>query len=121
VSCHKKHPLAYALTLVLMPVYFFIVVLHLFVVPSFRENDTTAGKAAYKTNTQLAYYLVRNDRSTFSESKSAKTFQKKRTHQRVALISNISPLLNAVKYNSFISQFPPDHHHLWLANRILRI
>jgi len=118
---HKKHPIAFVTALVLMPVYLFIVVLHLFFVPGFRENRAITGKSAYKINTQLVYYLVRNDRSTFSESKNTKIVQKKKTHSGLIVLPYTSPVLNVIKHRSSYSQFPRDDHHSWLSNRILRI
>jgi len=105
----------------LMPAYLFIVALHFFFIPSFRENRNTTGKSVCKTNSELAYYLVRNDRSTFSESKNIKTVQKKKPHCGALVSYNLSPAPNSVEYSSFHSQFPHDHHHSWLSNRVLRI
>jgi hypothetical protein len=117
----KRYPCTYAMALVLMPVYLFIAALHLFFIPRFQESPGAADRIAYKTDTQLVYYLVRNDKSTLTESKNTKTIQKKKPHWGAAVLTNISPCLNALKYNSFISQFPHDYHHSWLSNRVLRI
>jgi len=109
------------MALILTPVYFIIAALHLFIVPGFHEDQANARKTVYKQNIQLTYYLVRNDRSTFSESKNGKSIQKRRPPTGNALLINTPPLLNVLKYNSFLAKLPCDSHHSWLSNRILRI
>ncbi|HEY2583146.1 MAG TPA: hypothetical protein VGI43_15145, partial [Mucilaginibacter sp.] len=63
----KIYPHAYFGAMVLMPLYLFIVVSHLFFVPRFQETSNAGTNSFFKKNTQYIYYLVRNDRSTFNE------------------------------------------------------
>jgi predicted PurR-regulated permease PerM len=121
MSFHKRCPFTYAMSLVLMPVYLFIVVLHFFFIPDFLENTITARKTIYKSNNQLVYYLIRNDRSVFNESKTVKTIQKKKSHQCATMLIDASTCETVLKYSSLIPQFSPNYHDAWLSNHILRI
>jgi hypothetical protein len=121
MSFNKKNPFANVMALVLTPVYIFIASFHIFFLPSFLETSAAIKIADYKTNTQSIYYLVRNDRSTFSQNKNTNIIQKKKALSSAAVFIDTRPSSTVVRYSSFVSKFRPDHHHSWLSNRIMRI
>lgn len=116
----KTYPYAYFGALVLMPAYLFIVVSHLFFVPKFQVVPEP-GTTAFQKDTQFLYYLVRNDRSTFNENKTVKTFPKNRSVFFTSLLINTNPPRITAKYNLRLFQFLPDYHYSYLSNHILRI
>jgi hypothetical protein len=107
-------------TIGLMAVYLFIVVAHLFFTPNFHADPNFGNNPTLKRNTELFYNLIRTDRSVFDDSKTAKSFTKSYPGFSAWLI-NTKPLLVAVRGNSHLSQFLPDHHHSYLSNRMIRI
>jgi len=116
----KTYPYAYLGALVLMPVYLFIVVSHLFFVPKFQEVPKP-GTSTLQKDTLFLYYLVRNDRSTFNENKTVKTFPKNRSVFLTSMLINTTPSRITAKYHSYPFQFLPDYHYSYLSNQILRI
>jgi hypothetical protein len=121
VKLKKAHPFARFGALILMAAYLFIVSAHLFFAPNFREKPTVNYKAAFKRNTEAIYYLIRNDRSTFSENKTVKTFAKNISLFSVSLLDNTRLLLAKSTVGACSFQFLPDHHHSYLSNHVIRI
>jgi hypothetical protein len=107
-------------TIGLMAVYLFIVVTHLFFSPNFHAGPHFGNNSILKRNTELIYNLIRTDRSTFDENKTVKTFTKSYPGSSAWLI-NTKPFSVAIHGNSHLSQFLSDHHHSYLANRVIRI
>jgi hypothetical protein len=117
----KTYPYAYLGSLVLMPVYLFIVVSHLFFVPKFQESSNYGVRPCFKKDALYFYYLVRNDRSTFNENKPVKTFAKNKSIFFISLLTNTNSLSIAQKHNTNVFRFSPNHHYSYLVNHILRI
>jgi hypothetical protein len=117
----KTYPFAHSGALVLMPVYLFIVVAHLFFVPGFQGNVNPDHRPVLKRNTEFVYYLIRNDRSTFNENKQAKNFPKNKPVFLISLLINVNHLPVTYTGNSTAFQFLPDYHHSYLSNRVIRI
>jgi hypothetical protein len=117
----KTYPYVRFGALVLMPVYLFIVVAHLFFVPQFQTGHNYGRNSFFKKNTEFCYYLVRNDRSTFNENKTVKIFAKNKSPFFISLLINASPSLTVTIGGAHLSQFLPDYHHSYLSNLILRI
>jgi hypothetical protein len=116
----KTYPFAHWGALILMPLYLFIVVAHLFFSPKFQGDFNAGRNPVFKKNTELIYYLIRNDRSTFNENKQAKTFAKKSGFSTSSMICT-NPLLSIGNFNKTYFQFFPDHHYSYLLNHIIRI
>jgi hypothetical protein len=107
--------------LLITSVYLFVVITHLFFVPNFQGSLDPVHHSIFKKNTKLLYYLVRNDRSTFSENKSVKIFPKNKSAYNNSLLVDEKLLLTNLSGYSHLFQFLPDHHHSYLSNRSIRI
>jgi len=107
--------------LVLMAAYLLIVVSHLFFAPQFQTSGVAGRSPVVKKNTESLYYLIRNDRSTFSENKTAKTFPRKKSFFSISFLINQKTSPVAVTLSGHFSQFLPDYHHSYLSNRVMRI
>jgi hypothetical protein len=121
VKLKKAYPFARFGALVLMAVYLFIVAAHLFFVPNFRESYIAGHNPAFKKNTEVIYYLIRNDRSTFSENKTVKTFAKHISLFSASRLNSTNPLLANATGEACTFQFLPDHHYSYLSNHVIRI
>ena len=121
MKLRKKYPYAHFGALVLMPVYLFIVVAHLFFVPRFQGNLNPGRELVFKRNTEFVYYLIRNDRSTFNENKPAKNFPKNKPVFLISLLININHLPVTDAGGSSAFQYLPHHHHSYLLNHVIRI
>jgi hypothetical protein len=117
----KTYPYVHFGALVLMPVYLFIVVAHLFFTPKFQAGPNAGNGSVIRKNTEVIYYLIRNDRSTFNENKTAKIFAKGKSIFSILLLINVSSKRTTSAGNAQFFQFLPDHHHSYLSNRIMRI
>jgi len=117
----RTHPFTHFGALVLMPVYLFIVVAHLFFVPTFQGNVNPAHNTVLKRNTEFVYYLIRNDRSTINENKSAKNFPKNKPVFLISLLINVNHLPVTEAGNASTFQFLPNCHHSYLSNHVIRI
>jgi hypothetical protein len=115
----KTYSHLYFVTFLLTTVYPFIVVAHLFFAPQFQVH--TSGRHSFKRINDLAYILIRTNRSTFVESKTGKVFQKKSTIAFTSVLAHPKPLLHTLYGNDHISQFSSDLHLSYLTNRTLRI
>ncbi len=117
----KTRPCVHFGALVLMPVYLFIVVAHLFFVPSFQGNLNPDHKPVLKRNTEFVYYLIRNDRSTFNENKQVKNFPKRKPIFLISTLIDVNHLPVTEAGNASAFQFLPDYHHSYLLNHVIRI
>jgi len=117
----KTYPYAHFGALVLMAVYLFIVVAHLFFVPGFQGNLNRDRGPVLKRNTEFVYYLIRNDRSTFNENKQAKNFPKNKPAFLISLLINVNHLTVTETANASAFQFLPYHQHSYLLNHVIRI
>jgi hypothetical protein len=117
----KAYPFAYFGALVLMPVYLFIAVTHLYFSPRFwgdLNNDLHTG---FKKNTEVIYYLIRNDRSVLNESKPAKSFPKNKRAFVASLLNNVSRSpIKTGDSNGCFCLLPPKYHS-YLSNHVIRI
>jgi len=106
-------------TFVLMAVYLFIVVTHLFFVPHFRQDKNN--NPALKKTTEFIFNLIRTDRCLINENK------KSDPSAKLQLITSVS---NSIRFdsvsfvksnNTFTYQFASNRHFSYLSNRVLRI
>jgi hypothetical protein len=121
MNAKKKYSGVHFGAFLIMSVYLFIVIAHLFFAPNFRDVLNSNHDAILKQNTSFFYYLVRNDRSASGENKSVKIFPRNRLPYSISLLTNQNPLLTKVTDNANHFQFLPDRHHSYLPNRSIRI
>jgi hypothetical protein len=117
----KTYPYVHFGASVLMPVYLFIVVAHLFFVPRFLGNLNPDRSPVLKRNTEFVYYLIRNDRSTFNENKPVKNFPKNKPAFLISLLINVNHLPVTEAGNASAFQFLPGYRHSYLLNHVIRI
>jgi len=117
----KIHSCTYLGAVILMPLYLFIVAVHLFFIPQFQDGQNVRRSSFVKKETRSIYYLIRNDRSTYSENKHVKVTPKAHSFDSVAALafSNLQPKNG--KSNPYPYHFLPVHHHVWLSKHVLRI
>jgi len=106
---------------ILMAVYLFIVITHLFFSPQFQADAATGHKQTVKRNAELIYNLIKTDRGLFDESKKSELSATKHLISFTSLSIHRNPLLSAETYNYYNCSFKPNHHFSYLSNRVLRI
>jgi len=121
MNLKKTYPHVHFGALLITAVYLCIVISHLFFAPKFVAVRDPGHNSAFKKNTELFYYLVRNDRSMFNESKPVKMFPKNIPVFFVSILTGAKSLPAILTGNTHLSQFLPDHHYSYLSNRIMRI
>jgi hypothetical protein len=104
----------------LVAVYFFIVVTHLFFAPCFHEGENNQN-LALKKNTEFIFNLIRTDRCLINESKKPDQSAKLLLTTSVSNFVKFDRLFFMQTDNYFTYQFVFDHHFSYLSNRALRI
>jgi hypothetical protein len=122
MKLQKIYPHAYYVAIILVPLYLFIVLLHLFFIPSFQGTSNDGNNLVFKKNAQYLYYLIRNDRSTFKENSKVKAqshIVKSSCFDSTAACLNSH--LNKLSLNPKLSQFMANHHYSYLFNLVIMI
>ena len=104
----------------LVAVYLFIAVTHLFFAPRFHEGDNNHNPAL-KKNTEFIFNLIRTDRCLINESKKSDQSAKLLLTTSVSNFIRFDRVFFTQTDNYFTSQFVSNQHFSWLSNRVLRI
>ena len=105
----------------LMPLYLLIVTAHLFFTPKFQDGLKRYQSSFVKSDSQSIYYLIRNDRSTYSENKQLKVTPKAQSFDSVPALAFSNILHKSERVNPHPYKYLPIHRHVWLTKRVLRI
>ena len=108
-------------TLGLTIVYAVIVVLHLFFIPDFLAGVKNNGSVNIQSNTKGIYYLLRNDRTTFTENKSNHNTPKSLVLFVFSLAAGLFALYQWPSKNRQPERVLAGKRYSYLTCRIMRI
>jgi hypothetical protein len=117
----KTNIYSYLGAVILTPIYLVIVTAHLFFTPGFQNGTSDLESSSVKKETQSIYYLIRNDRSTYSENKNVKVTPRSQSFDAVRALAFSDFVPKAVKSPQHSHQVLPIHRHVYLSLRVLRI
>jgi hypothetical protein len=120
MSLVKKKLHLYIGAFVLMSCYLCIVITHLFFLPKFQQTNNSAGNPVFAKNTQMVYYLVRNDRSMSNGKPGIKISPKVRSIASIMPASQNTSASTVFISQTGLSRLSVVSHYTWLFDRTIR-
>ena len=104
----------------LMPCYLCIVVMHLFFLPSFKNDAVAGSRPSFTRNIQTVYYLVRNDRSMWKQNPGVKILPKVKSIAQVIVFAEIAPVKTISISETCLASNAVTGRYAWLYTRSIR-